>query len=362
MKIALLGDIAFYGKYSIDGNEDVFSYFKSVSDYLKDFDFVVGNLETPFVINEKPHGYKSAYIKSDPVNVRLLNYLNINVVNLANNHIFDYGEKSYLLTKKLLTDFDIKYFGVEGKQVLLEVSGSKVALHGYCGYSTNPCGISKDYGFGINELSLPRVEQNLKLNDKLGYLNIVSAHFGQEHVNYPCRDDIRMARQFSEICPYILYGHHPHVMQGVEEINGSVIAYSLGNLCFDDVYTRNSDKPLIKQSENNKASFILELEICGNNLVSHSETPIYAGDESLVVNVDGVTAKLEAYTEKLSIDEVAYEKMRSELTREYIESRKKLRNLKFYLKRIKFRYFMMVLFGRLNKKRNTKNVKGFLND
>ena len=40
--------------------------------------------------------------------------------------------------------------------------------------------------------------------------------------------------------------HHPHVAQGIEMHKSSLIAYSLGNFCFDDVYTSVSKAPLVK--------------------------------------------------------------------------------------------------------------------
>src|SRR5690606_1761182 len=102
MRIALLGDIAFYGKYSINGNPSARDYFSEAAEYLEGFDYVVGNLEAPFIAEGKTMGAKSAHIKSDPVNVELLKLLSINVVNLANNHLFDYGREGYRTTTQLL--------------------------------------------------------------------------------------------------------------------------------------------------------------------------------------------------------------------------------------------------------------------
>ena len=93
MKIALLGDIAFFGRFSIENNKDVYQYFEKVSEYLSSFDYVIGNLETPMCNIERPVGAKSAHIKSSPENANLLKYLGICAVNLANNHIFDFGRE-----------------------------------------------------------------------------------------------------------------------------------------------------------------------------------------------------------------------------------------------------------------------------
>ena len=62
MKIALLGDIGLFGKYTLN-NSDIYDYFREVSNLLKQYDHVIGNLETPFCEeNFKTYGSKSAYI------------------------------------------------------------------------------------------------------------------------------------------------------------------------------------------------------------------------------------------------------------------------------------------------------------
>lgn len=63
---------------------------------------------------------KSAHIKTDYSNVDLLKYLNIGIVNLANNHLFDYGVNGYKSTLKILDEKGINYFGIENKQIYLE--------------------------------------------------------------------------------------------------------------------------------------------------------------------------------------------------------------------------------------------------
>ena len=126
MRIALLGDIALFGCCSRP------DYFNSIEGYLSSFDYVVGNLETPFSLKRKTFGAKSAYICADPRFVSILKQLHINAVTLANNHMFDYGKEGYELTKKLLEDNGIAWFGSEGRELQLELSGNRIAFAGYC--------------------------------------------------------------------------------------------------------------------------------------------------------------------------------------------------------------------------------------
>jgi len=357
MKIALLGDTTFFGKYSVNNNKNIFDYFSDIKKLLGQYDYVIANLETPFGEGTKAYGNKSAYIYSEIENIALLSYLGISIVNLANNHLYDYGQKSYKLTKQILTENNIKYFGIEGKQMFLEKENTKIAFSGFCCYSTNPVGLGLD---GINELNYPIIKENLIKNSLDGYNNILSIHAGTEHINFPSYDHINFARKLSEIVPYVYYGHHPHVLQGIEKHKDSLIAYSLGNFCFDDLYTSKSKEPLVKQSENNKSSIILELEYQNNKLVSHKAIPIYSGDDKMQIGSARISKNLNAYSLKLDLNERNYNSMRNELLDSLAQKRIAKRDLKWYLKRLNLRTFFVAKDLFMNKNKYNKNLKNHL--
>ena len=88
MKIALLGDVAFFGAFSSMDEKSISRNFKEVEPYLSKFDYVVGNLESPFSFYKKKYGAKSAYLCADKEAVKALKFLHVSAVNLANNHIY----------------------------------------------------------------------------------------------------------------------------------------------------------------------------------------------------------------------------------------------------------------------------------
>ena len=126
MKIALLGDIALFGCFSVNENKNLKQHLKEISDYLAGFDLVIGNYETPFSVKQKKSGAKSAYICSDVENVEVLKWLHINAVNLANNHVFDFGDEGYDTTLSLLDKAGIGHFGTEGQTWAYERDGNKL--------------------------------------------------------------------------------------------------------------------------------------------------------------------------------------------------------------------------------------------
>lgn len=362
MKLALLGDIALFGRLSYKNANDVNSYFEDVAKVLDNMDYIVGNLETPFSIKKKTFGSKSAYICSDVENVQVLKLLHINAVCLANNHMFDFGEEGYITTKKVLTENQIDYFGTEGKEIQIELGGNKIALSGFCCYTSNPLQCVGYGGYGVNAYNLGKAMKVLKRNSNKGYLNIMAVHAGVEHVNYPSLDHIYAARKLADVSPMVYYGHHPHVVQGIEKRNDSLIAYSLGNFCFDDVYSSVSKEPLITLSENNRSSCILVISIEDSKIESYEIIPIYIGKDKLHVGKGSTKDEIAKYS--MAIHQMLpneYEEMRNTYLNEYYDARKSKRDILWYLKRLRPRYLGIMLNARKNKKKYKECVRDYIN-
>jgi poly-gamma-glutamate synthesis protein (capsule biosynthesis protein) len=355
-KIALVGDIGFFGKYSKELNHNVEQQFAEMADYLASFDYVIGNLEVPFVQGIKPLGSKSAHVSSSPENIALLKFLNFTHVSLANNHLYDFGQEGMDMTVALLEKAGIDYFGIRDKSALIEEAN--VALHGYCCFSTNPYGLNQ----GVNSLNVPNVKQKMQAFDQQGYLNIVSVHAGLEHVNLPAYHDIQLARQLSDTANYVYYGHHPHVLQGIEQHNDSLLAYSLGNFCFDDVYTAKSDKPLIAQSDNNKTSAILILHVDQGQVMKYETQGFYAAEDRLVLGVSDLDTKLAQYHAYLQQPESEYSAYRQSLLTAYVAKRKDMRDFNWYVKRLNFHSAVMIMRAKYNARQHYKNVLTHLDD
>lgn len=361
MKIAFIGDIALFGKLSLVNNAQLKEYFEDVSNLLSEEDFVVGNLETPFSRKKKTHGAKSAYICSDVENIEVLKWLNISAVSLANNHMFDYGKEGYETTKQLLQEAGIEFFGTEGKNLKVNKDNNRLAFNGFCCYSSGPLQCVPYGQYGVNEYNLGLAQKVLLDNVNNGYFNIFCVHAGIEHVNYPSCDTIAAARLLADKASYLYIGHHPHVAQGIEKHKESLIAYSLGNFCFDDVYSSVSDKPLIELSENNRSSFILEVEIDNNRVVSHKIIPIYIGKDKMIVGKGVTDVDIQKYTEVFhSMNEVQYCNYRNRLINEYLSGRTSQRNIMWYVKRLRPRYFKIFMNAKIRSIKYNKSVKNYI--
>lgn len=362
MKIALLGDIGLIGNYDITKNRKLPQKLLQISNYLKGFDLVVGNLETPFSSAKKTWGAKSSYICSDPDNIAILKQLNIHAVTIANNHMFDYGQEGFNTTIDTLTKNGIEWFGANGKCLKIEYGNNKLAFNGFCCYSTNPQKIAKKYGEdGINRFNINEVLHIIKQEDKDGWLNIIAIHSGIEHVNYPSIDQIIASRLLADSTPIIWYGHHPHVIQGIELYKDSLIAHSLGNFCFSG-NSKNKNRPIINLSENNRRGLILEIEIENNKLISHKETVIHFDDygEIIIHNSDSDINDYSTAITNALVNQEDYNYNRNQQRKEYLQGRMKLRNLSWVIKRLTPRYLRLYLCNKRNIKLYAENVSKFL--
>ena len=356
MKIALVGDTALFGRYCITREKNLVQYFRPIVDYFHDFDLVIANLEAPFALNERPLIGKSATVKSHPGNIELLQSIGITHVNLANNHIGDYGPQAYERTKHLLEEVGIGWFGTEEKQIELECHKEKIALLGYCSHNTNPSPVRGEDMKGLNYLNATSVRQKLIQNSKRGYFNILSVHSGQEHVHLPSSDDVSFARGISRELDYVYVGHHPHVIQGFELINNSALYYSLGNFIFDDVYTaRDKHVPLVAMSESNKTGIVGTIEIKEGRIRHMGALPIYLGVNQIEIGSRVKNHNIQKINNHLNkVGSSEYENFRETKIKSFIEARRQKRDFKWYLRRLNFNSLGIIIKARLNSKRYKK--------
>lgn len=365
MKIALLGDIGLFGKFDINQNSNLNNYFSDYKTKIADCDFIIGNLEVPFTKDFKEFKPKSAVLGTSPENTDTLKLLGVTHVNLANNHMGDFGKEGYELTKKALKKAQIDFFGIEGIQRFIHYKNNKVCLSGFCNMNTSPVylyGID-DNRRGINIADASIIEDTLTKYHNEGYLNILAFHTGLEHVHLPGKEDMLFCRYLAEKFDYILYGHHPHVVQGFEKHKNSSLFYSLGNFCFDDVYSKvGSVSPLVKMSEANKLGLIPILTIEDNNVVEVELLWSYLGEEKMHIvspHDNPLIDTIKSCLTDRSLVEI--EKERSELLNKYLHQRKASRNINWYISRLNLRYARLFLEIKKNSRLYNKHYLSKVN-
>lgn len=362
MKIAFLGDIALIGKYDITKNAYVKDRLKSLAMQLAEYDYVIGNLESPLTDEGKTMVCKSMHLKSPTVNVGLLKYLHIDAVSLANNHSYDYGRKGLIETIRTLDNSGICWFGVNGVNLVKEINGEKISISGFACYSTNGSGYSSDSNVeGINPLTYDNVMLQLDIDRDNEAFSIMSFHWGEEHTNYPSFEHICLAKKITKHKDVVICGHHPHIVQGVKKEDNSIIAYSLGNFLFDDCVSIAGGLSL-KQNLNNKKTFILEVELANGSIIDQRCQGVRDEEHGLILfDIQGELNDISGPFEKIDSIE-KYEKKRRSQINKVRQEKFGRRDFKWLKSRLNYYSVGAFIATKLRRKKYIAESKKFLGD
>jgi poly-gamma-glutamate capsule biosynthesis protein CapA/YwtB (metallophosphatase superfamily) len=225
---------------------------EDISEVFRDTDFTVINLECPVTNVHAPETKKFVF-RADPEWLAALRGSGITHCIVANNHSYDHGRKGLVATSSNLKNNNLIPVGYGTTQreacspIIFEKDGVKVALFSsvilpleswmYLEDSPGMCQAS------VNDLTTS-VAAYKKLNPKT-YV-IITLHWGVEYEPFPTVMQRQQARQLIEAGADALIGHHPHVVQSFESIDGKPVFYSLGNLIFDNPNPQTHEGILVK--------------------------------------------------------------------------------------------------------------------
>jgi poly-gamma-glutamate synthesis protein (capsule biosynthesis protein) len=113
-----------------------------------------------------------------------------------------------------------------------QVNGLRVTVLGFAferdKYAKGPV----EYAFGP-DCDIPRQVADARAQTDVV---ICSVHWGVEFVPHPSADEEALARRMIDAGADLVLGHHPHVVRRVERYQTGLIAYSLGNFVFDQLW------------------------------------------------------------------------------------------------------------------------------
>lgn len=223
--------------------------FLEIADDLQEADLLFGNLEGPISDRGKNVGSKYSF-RADPRVVEGLKYAGFDVLSVANNHMGDWTRLALEDTFRILADNDISYAGGGFNEAeahspaVKEIRGTRFAFLAYT--SLGPKYIeAKGENSGIAFADIERLTEDIKTARERADLVIVSFHFGGEYAKEPTELQKKVARAAVEAGASLVVGHHPHVVQEIEEYQGGYIAYSLGNFIFDQTFSKETTEGLL---------------------------------------------------------------------------------------------------------------------
>jgi poly-gamma-glutamate capsule biosynthesis protein CapA/YwtB (metallophosphatase superfamily) len=199
-------------------------------------DVIFGNFEGALTThNRSPKtGSGSPYVfafRMPPHFAPLLRRAGFGILNVANNHSYDFGEKGFNDTLAHLAQAGIETIGEQDKIVVMRIKGVRVAWVGF------------NYSIRHNDMhDGPRLEKlvrEARAKADLVVVSIQAGAEGNEALRVVDREEIFLgerrgnvfafARRAVDLGADLVVGHGPHVLRGMECYKGKLIAYSLGN-------------------------------------------------------------------------------------------------------------------------------------
>ena len=211
--------------------------FENVGFVLRSADLTMGNLEGVLlsggVCAKKMARGKVYAFRTPPSFAENLVTAGFDFMNLANNHLNDFGAGGVISTAKTLEEHGISFGGPGGKIGEFELGGKKTAI--VC-FSTSP-GTNQVFDIAAAQ---HKVAEAARQND----IVIASFHAGGEGPRYlhtrdtfeyflgqPRGNVVAFARAVIDSGADLVWGHGPHVPRAFELYKNRLIAYSLGNFC-----------------------------------------------------------------------------------------------------------------------------------
>jgi poly-gamma-glutamate synthesis protein (capsule biosynthesis protein) len=247
--------------------DDPPSVFQHVRDLLKSADFTFGNLEGSTSDAGEPWSIKETNWKADGRQVEAVGSAGFDALNVANNHMLDFGHAALFETLGHLDRLGIKHTGGGRNKAeahapaIVEKHGCRAAMLGYTSVFI-PEWAATDEGPGLAVMRArtsyeapsrvfevpgtpPIVRTSMVPEDKARLAEDIAAarkradivvcafHWGVSRGHMKIAEyQIELAHHAVACGADIIFGHHPHVLQGVEVYRGKAIFYSLGNFTF----------------------------------------------------------------------------------------------------------------------------------
>ncbi len=194
-------------------------FFSNVYEYFSEDDMTLVNLEGPLTDAEQMRENQTYVIKGKPEYTNILIEGSVEAVGFANNHRLDYLQEGSTDTTEALEKAGIVY-AYDDVVGIYETKGIRI---GYIAVNEVAwgAGVEKFLQEGITELREQEVD-----------LILTSCHWGIEREFFPEEYQRQLGRKCIDWGADLVIGHHPHVLQGIEEYQGKFIVYSLANFCF----------------------------------------------------------------------------------------------------------------------------------
>lgn len=246
---AFAGDILLDDEYAMmfhyrtRGSDINDTFSADLLERMRSADVFMLNNEFPFSARGTPTEGKTFTFRANPANVDMYELLGVDIVSLANNHAYDYGEEALLDTFATLENAGIPYVGAgrnieeARKPVYFIANGIKIAVVSATQIERNAVPDTKEATAAsagvlrcMDPAALLEVIAEAKENSDFVILYI---HWGTESQAATDWLQDKQAPVYAQAGVDLIMGDHPHCLQKLDSESGVPVVYSLGNYWFN---------------------------------------------------------------------------------------------------------------------------------
>ena len=204
--------------------------------YTRSADLFFVNLESP--LTDSPQVVEGMDLRAPPQSISALQAAGIDLVSLANNHAADAGQPGLAQSRQALVRAGILALEPEQESLHITINGIRLAWLAYDDI--------------LEPLDLVQAAAAVRRAQQDADWVLVSIHWGSEGQATPNTRQREIAATLAAAGADLIIGHHPHVLQPVEQLWGAgrgrptLVAYNLGNLLFDQPAPPNRRAGLLR--------------------------------------------------------------------------------------------------------------------
>lgn len=209
---------------------------------LKSADIGVANNE--FTISDRGAKMPKKYytFRGSPTRLSIYEEMGINLLTLANNHIYDFGEIAFNDSIDALNQYNIPYIGA-GKNIEEAKAPFYYIVNGYKIAFVNATRAEK---FILTPEATSTTGGVLRCYDPTTFINVISEakkqsdfvialiHWGKEDSSQLEQVQIDTSKQYIDAGADLIVGTHAHTLQGIDFYNSKAIIYNLGDFIFNN--------------------------------------------------------------------------------------------------------------------------------
>jgi len=232
-RLCAVGDIGFHGRARVEGDHHGYPrLFEAIAPVLRSADVVFGNLECTLIDTSPVAGV----LAGDSKAAGALSEAGFTLLNLANNHVYDYGADGLTSTMDAIQTAGVSILGAGAtvkaarQLVYTQAHGLRIGWLG-CAHTNKA---QSDAGPRYWEFDEEALLTSIRQSRRKAHVLAVSIHIGYLYLDVPSPAHKAMAEKCVSEGADLVLMHHAHVLQGVQLVgHNGVVCYNLGNFLFD---------------------------------------------------------------------------------------------------------------------------------